>query len=179
MVILLSSNGCRDRSTNLRRLLQASASLCRSRHYPAFYARQGTDGASEHISVPVEAQPSNVPASVQAQQPEVKFVDVGCGFGGLLVKLAPLYPDTLMLGMELRDKVWRRRKALHCLTAQHLLSGSLFPECWLSWCSAWCCRPKLACACALVVALDNCQAMRLERGGSAYQISLVLQIPPI
>ncbi|CAK0784917.1 hypothetical protein CVIRNUC_008122 [Coccomyxa viridis] len=76
-----------------------------SRHYPAFYARQGTDGASEHISVPVEAQPSNVPASVQTQQPEVKFVDVGCGFGGLLVKLAPLYPDTLMLGMELRDKV--------------------------------------------------------------------------
>ena len=125
MVILLSSDGCRDSSTSLYKLLQASESLCRSRHYPAFYARQGTDGASEHLSVPVEAQPSDVPASVQAQQPEVRFVDVGCGFGGLLVKLAPLYPDTLMLGMELRDKVWHGCKALHCLSARSLLTESL------------------------------------------------------
>jgi tRNA (guanine-N7-)-methyltransferase len=28
-----------------------------------------------------------------------EFADVGCGFGGLLIALAPLYPDTLMLGM--------------------------------------------------------------------------------
>lgn len=34
----------------------------------------------------------------------MQFVDVGCGFGGLLVRLSPLFPDTLMLGMELRDK---------------------------------------------------------------------------
>lgn len=27
-----------------------------------------------------------------------EFADVGCGFGGLLINLAPLYPDTLMLG---------------------------------------------------------------------------------
>lgn len=26
------------------------------------------------------------------------FADVGCGFGGLLIALAPLFPDTLMLG---------------------------------------------------------------------------------
>jgi len=37
--------------------------------------------------------------------PEVRFADVGCGFGGLLVRLAPLYPDKLALGLELRDKV--------------------------------------------------------------------------
>ena len=28
----------------------------------------------------------------------VEIVDIGCGFGGLLVALAPLRPDTLMLG---------------------------------------------------------------------------------
>jgi tRNA (guanine-N7-)-methyltransferase len=28
-----------------------------------------------------------------------EFADIGCGFGGLLVALAPLFPDTLMLGM--------------------------------------------------------------------------------
>lgn len=36
---------------------------------------------------------------------EVRFADVGCGFGGLLVRLSPLYPNTLMVGMEIRDKV--------------------------------------------------------------------------
>lgn len=36
---------------------------------------------------------------------QVRFADVGCGFGGLLVRLSPLYPDQLMVGMEIRDKV--------------------------------------------------------------------------
>ena len=35
----------------------------------------------------------------------VEFADVGCGYGGLLVALAPLFPDTFMLGMEIRTKV--------------------------------------------------------------------------
>lgn len=29
---------------------------------------------------------------------EVEVVDIGCGFGGLLVGLAPLLPETLMVG---------------------------------------------------------------------------------
>lgn len=36
---------------------------------------------------------------------KVEFADVGCGYGGLLIALSPLYPDTLMLGMEIRTKV--------------------------------------------------------------------------
>lgn len=35
----------------------------------------------------------------------VEFVDIGCGYGGLLVALSPLFPDKLMLGMEIRVKV--------------------------------------------------------------------------
>ena len=35
----------------------------------------------------------------------VEFVDVGCGYGGLLVALAKQFPNTLMLGMEIRIKV--------------------------------------------------------------------------
>lgn len=35
----------------------------------------------------------------------IRFADVGCGFGGLLVKLSPLFPSELSLGMEIRDKV--------------------------------------------------------------------------
>jgi tRNA G46 methylase TrmB len=35
----------------------------------------------------------------------VKFVDVGMGFGGLTVALAELFPEKLVLGMEIRAKV--------------------------------------------------------------------------
>ncbi|XP_048580629.1 tRNA (guanine-N(7)-)-methyltransferase-like isoform X2 [Nematostella vectensis] len=37
--------------------------------------------------------------------PRVQFADIGCGYGGLLVKLANDYPTTLMLGMEIRVKL--------------------------------------------------------------------------
>lgn len=36
---------------------------------------------------------------------QVEFADIGCGYGGLLMDLAPMYKDTLMLGMEIRDQV--------------------------------------------------------------------------
>ncbi|KAJ9067461.1 tRNA (guanine-N(7)-)-methyltransferase (tRNA(m7G46)-methyltransferase) [Entomophthora muscae] len=36
---------------------------------------------------------------------KVEFADLGCGYGGLLVSLAPVFPDILMLGMEIRLKV--------------------------------------------------------------------------
>ena len=36
---------------------------------------------------------------------QVRFADVGCGYGGLLVSLSPLYPTTRMLGIEIRLKV--------------------------------------------------------------------------
>ncbi|KAF7721096.1 tRNA (guanine-N(7)-)-methyltransferase (tRNA(m7G46)-methyltransferase) [Apophysomyces ossiformis] len=47
---------------------------------------------------------------------KVEFADIGCGYGGLLISLAPLFPETLMLGMEIRTKVedyvYERIKAL-------------------------------------------------------------------
>ncbi|EGG05946.1 uncharacterized protein MELLADRAFT_48534 [Melampsora larici-populina 98AG31] len=57
---------------------------------------------------------------------KVEFADVGCGFGGLLVALAPLFPTTLMLGMEIRphvaqyvrDKIWALR------AQQKMMKGS-------------------------------------------------------
>ncbi|KAJ3030627.1 UNVERIFIED_CONTAM: tRNA (guanine-N(7)-)-methyltransferase (tRNA(m7G46)-methyltransferase) [Siphonaria sp. JEL0065] len=35
----------------------------------------------------------------------VEFVDVGCGYGGLLTSLSPLFPEKLILGMEIRPLV--------------------------------------------------------------------------
>lgn len=36
---------------------------------------------------------------------KVEFADVGCGFGGLLFHLAPLFPEKLMVGIEIRTSV--------------------------------------------------------------------------
>ncbi|CAH2251049.1 tRNA (guanine-N(7)-)-methyltransferase [Pararge aegeria] len=36
---------------------------------------------------------------------KVEFLDVGCGYGGLLVTLSPMFPENLMLGLEIRVKV--------------------------------------------------------------------------
>nr|CAG4649617.1 EOG090X0BSB [Scapholeberis mucronata]SVE93832.1 EOG090X0BSB [Scapholeberis mucronata] len=35
----------------------------------------------------------------------VQFADIGCGYGGLLISLSTMFPETLMLGMEIRLKV--------------------------------------------------------------------------
>mmetsp|Transcript_48312 Transcript_48312/g.151879 ORF Transcript_48312/g.151879 Transcript_48312/m.151879 type:complete len:327 (-) Transcript_48312:111-1091(-) len=45
------------------------------------------------------------PALCGRAGPRVRFLDVGCGFGGLLVALGPRFPDTLMLGLEIREQV--------------------------------------------------------------------------
>ncbi|KAJ5679415.1 tRNA (guanine-N(7)-)-methyltransferase [Penicillium macrosclerotiorum] len=59
-------------------------------HYPAF----------------VNADPSKINLGGSRQlTKDVEIVDIGCGFGGLLVGLAPLLPDTLMVGMEIRISV--------------------------------------------------------------------------
>ncbi|KAL7422112.1 tRNA (guanine-N(7)-)-methyltransferase (tRNA(m7G46)-methyltransferase) [Cryptotrichosporon argae] len=55
-------------------------------HYPAYFTGPG-------------------PAATDGKQ--VTWADVGCGFGGLLMALAPKYPDVLMLGMEIRVSVTR------------------------------------------------------------------------
>lgn len=38
-------------------------------------------------------------------EPVVHFLDIGCGYGGLLIALSPLFPDKRLLGMEIRVKV--------------------------------------------------------------------------
>ncbi|KAI5291848.1 tRNA (guanine-N(7)-)-methyltransferase (tRNA(m7G46)-methyltransferase) [Ascosphaera aggregata] len=72
-----------------------------SSHYPAF----------------VDPDPTHVNALGKPKLlRDVEIADVGCGFGGLLVALAPLMPETLMVGIEIRvqvlDYVNARIKAL-------------------------------------------------------------------
>ncbi|PIK42523.1 tRNA (guanine-N(7)-)-methyltransferase [Apostichopus japonicus] len=57
-----------------------------SQLYPAYFDNSESDGKS-------------------LQPKEVQFLDIGCGYGGLLVTLSTMFPDTLMLGLEIRVKV--------------------------------------------------------------------------
>ena len=54
---------------------------------------------SAHFPEFVDPDPANVNAvGARKLVKDVEVVDIGCGFGGLLVALAPLMPDTLMIG---------------------------------------------------------------------------------
>ncbi|KAF8518456.1 putative methyltransferase-domain-containing protein [Gautieria morchelliformis] len=76
------------------------------RHYRQ---RAHANPFSDHsLEYPCSPQDFDVRAHFPAYQNTGKrpeFADIGCGFGGLLIALAPLFPDTLMLGMEIRVQV--------------------------------------------------------------------------
>lgn len=67
------------------------------------------------------------PKEYEKDRREVSFADIGCGYGGLLVQLSPMFPDKLMLGMEIRVKVsdYVRDRVL-ALREQHAESGGAY-----------------------------------------------------
>ena len=51
---------------------------------------------------------------------EVKFVDIGCGYGGLLLILSEMFPTKLSVGFEIRVKVCDYvQDRIKALRAQH------------------------------------------------------------
>ncbi|CAM6081944.1 unnamed protein product [Calypogeia fissa] len=80
-------------------------------HYPAYDKSESKKIPAISENEAVEGEPISdsgalaVPVCSGAPDLKVRFADIGCGFGGLLVKLAVIFPDKLMVGMELRDKV--------------------------------------------------------------------------
>ncbi|RUS81990.1 hypothetical protein EGW08_010259 [Elysia chlorotica] len=76
-------------------------------HFPCSQSKKGEDMPS-----PIENDTLGKPC--------VEFADIGCGYGGLLVGLSPLFPQTLMLGMEIRLKVSDYvHKRIEALRLQH------------------------------------------------------------
>ncbi|KAJ2782260.1 tRNA (guanine-N(7)-)-methyltransferase (tRNA(m7G46)-methyltransferase) [Coemansia javaensis] len=93
-----------------------------SAHYPAYFRAPADQPADLKRPADGEAEAEAEDEGRQAAQAKrgpgaaaaaadaagtarVEFADIGCGYGGLLVALAPLYPSTLMVGMEIRTKV--------------------------------------------------------------------------
>lgn len=98
--------------TEINQTISKSTGLPRKRFYRA---RAHSNPLSDsHFPVPISPShvdyslhyPQFFPSSVQADtSKKIQFADIGCGFGGLLISLSTLFPETLMIGMELRDKV--------------------------------------------------------------------------
>ncbi|KAL3678184.1 hypothetical protein R1sor_021140 [Riccia sorocarpa] len=94
-------------------------------HFPAFF-KDATSKAENCNCVNEELQTEDRSSENEAIIPssqadlKVRFADVGCGFGGLLVKLSIHFPDKLMVGMELRDKVSEYvKERIHALRVKH------------------------------------------------------------
>ncbi|CDZ98217.1 trm8p [Phaffia rhodozyma] len=64
-----------------------------SKHYPAYFPMASPSADASSGSV------------VTSSDKKVEFADIGCGFGGLLMSLSPIFPEKLMLGMEIRVQV--------------------------------------------------------------------------
>ncbi|PCH42622.1 hypothetical protein WOLCODRAFT_163927 [Wolfiporia cocos MD-104 SS10] len=96
-----------------------SALLPQKRHYrQRAHANPFSDHALAYPPAPAALDCAALyPASAgTGRTPE--FADIGCGFGGLLIALAPLFPDTLMLGESASSNAAaNRRTALSIVTS--------------------------------------------------------------
>jgi len=89
-----------------------------SSYYPAFV----TTAAEEQTGFQTEIDTEE--GHVGRMKKDVEVADIGCGFGGLLVALAPVLPDTLLLGMEIRTQVTEYvQERIKALRAQNPNTG--------------------------------------------------------
>ncbi|KAJ6354878.1 hypothetical protein OIU77_005471 [Salix suchowensis] len=94
---------------------EANPTISKSTGLPRkrFYRARAHSNPLSDSHFPVPISPSHVDFSLHYPQfssevsciKKVQFADIGCGFGGLLISLSTFFPETLMIGMELRDKV--------------------------------------------------------------------------
>ncbi|OAA55209.1 methyltransferase-like protein 1 [Niveomyces insectorum RCEF 264] len=93
--------------------------------YPDFYPPSHADttptaaAAAATTTTAEDPTTETVATKKRIAPPDVEIADIGCGFGGLLVALAPVMPGTLILGLEIRDHVTEFvQNRIHALRAQ-------------------------------------------------------------
>ena len=87
-------------------------------HYPAYAVKSKDEGERD------ESRGENEAGKVKAISKQVEIADIGCGFGGLLFALAPKFPSTLILGMEIRTSVTEYvQEKVRALRVQHKGDG--------------------------------------------------------
>ncbi|KAL2165779.1 hypothetical protein VTG60DRAFT_3839 [Thermothelomyces hinnuleus] len=73
--------------------------------YPDYVVDEPQDQQSPAAPETPSDDNDSAPLKPKRISKDVEVADIGCGFGGLLVALAPLMPDTLILGLEIRVSV--------------------------------------------------------------------------
>ena len=68
--------------------------------YPAYVTSDSN--AADASSHSTDTQPGSA-INVPCMKQRVEVADIGCGYGGLLIALAPKLPNTLMLGTNPRN----------------------------------------------------------------------------
>lgn len=82
-----------------------------SLHYPSFFNK--TDQQQEQQATPVNTLASPITYGPnEHSSPAPSILDIGCGYGALIIGLGEMFPDKLILGMEIRDKVTQFTGAL-------------------------------------------------------------------
>lgn len=74
-------------------------------HYPLRFGGSIEDNQKVYCNTVEHPSFYEHPRDYQLHDKKVEIIDVGCGYGGLLFALAPLFPNKLILGMEIRDKL--------------------------------------------------------------------------
>lgn len=75
-----------------------------AQHYPMIYPDSGF--GPDYLVVNTSDHPVEYPLEAKfTSSPGPTILDIGCGFGGLLMHLSRLFPEKLCLGMEIREQV--------------------------------------------------------------------------
>lgn len=72
-------------------------------HYPMFFG--GSQQENETVYCNTVEHPSLYDTVQPQHEKQVEIIDVGCGFGGLLFTLSSTFPNQLIFGLEIRDKL--------------------------------------------------------------------------
>ncbi|KAK3381412.1 putative methyltransferase-domain-containing protein [Podospora didyma] len=97
--------------------------------YPDYVAEESQEGEAPPVKASSVADGQEIESAAQKLikrlTQDVEVADIGCGFGGLLIALAPAMPQTLVLGLEIRVSVTQfvedRIKALRAQSQEQKL----------------------------------------------------------
>jgi tRNA (guanine-N7-)-methyltransferase len=82
-----------------------------AQYYPCKFPSSGITAdslvinTSTHPAVYADEAVDNRRNGLDPDCPRPEILDIGCGFGGLLMHLSEIYPDKLSLGLEIREQV--------------------------------------------------------------------------
>jgi tRNA (guanine-N7-)-methyltransferase len=74
-------------------------------HYPLYYGGSMEENHKAYCNTVEHPSFYEQPRQYPLNGKNVDIIDVGCGYGGLLFGLAPLFLGRMILGMEIRDKL--------------------------------------------------------------------------